>query len=116
MARISSYGIDNMVTGTDKLLGTDSVTGQTKNFSLSSFNTLVSGTINVPGQDEVDSYVHEQNSPSSVWTINHNLNKYPSIVLVDSDDDVIYGEVNYESKNTILITLSAAISGKAFLN
>ena len=49
MARISSYGIDNTVTGTDKLLGTDSVTGQTKNFSLSSFSTLVSGTINVPG-------------------------------------------------------------------
>ena len=59
MARISSYGIDNTVTGTDKLLGTDSVTGQTKNFSLSSFSTLVSGTINVPGQDEVDSYVHD---------------------------------------------------------
>jgi len=116
MARISTYDKDNTVTGTDKLLGTDSVTGQTKNFSLSSFNTLVSGTINVPGQDEVDSYVHEQNSPSAVWTINHNLNKYPSIVLVDTEDDVIYGEVNYESNNTIIITLSAAISGKAFLN
>jgi DNA relaxase NicK len=116
MARISSYDLDSTVTADDKLLGTDSVTGQTKNFTLSSFSTLVSSTINVPGEDEVDSYVHEQNSPSAVWTINHNLSKYPSIVLVDSEDDVIYGEVNYDSNNTIIITLSAAISGKAFLN
>ena len=116
MARISTYDQDGTVTGTDKLLGTDSATGQTKNFALSSFTTLVSGTINVPGEDEVDSYVHTQNSPSAVWTINHNLSKYPSVVLVDTEDDVIYGEVNYESNNTIIITLSAAISGKAFLN
>lgn len=116
MARISTYGLDSTVTGDDKVLGTDAVTGQTKNFSISSFSSLVSGTINVPGEDEVDSYVHEQNSPSAVWTVNHNLSKYPSIVLVDSEDNVIYGEVNYESNNTIIITLSAAISGKAFLN
>ena len=33
MARISTYDQDSTVTGTDKLLGTDSATGQTKNFS-----------------------------------------------------------------------------------
>jgi len=60
--------------------------------------------------------VHEQNSPSAVWTIQHNLEKFPSVVLVDAEDDVILGEINYESNNTIIITLSAAIPGKAFLN
>ena len=37
MARISNYAQDSTVTGDDKLLGTDSATGQTKNFTLSSF-------------------------------------------------------------------------------
>jgi len=116
MARISTYGIDSTPSVDDKLIGTDSETGQTKNYSMGTVRTIVTSTINVPGQDEINSYIHEQNSPSAVWTINHNLTKYPAVVLVDNDDDVIYGEVNYESNNTIVITLSAAISGKAFLN
>ena len=58
MARISTYGLDSTVTGDDKILGTDAVTGQTKNFSLVSVSSLVSSTINVPGEDEIDSYVH----------------------------------------------------------
>ena len=107
MARISSYGIDNTVTSTDKVLGTDSETGETKNFSISSISSFLSSG---------GRYVHEQNSPSAVWTIQHNLEKFPSVVLVDTEDDVILGEINYESNNTIIITLSAAIPGKAFLN
>jgi len=116
MARISTYKKDTTISGADKVLGTDSATGGTKNFTLSSVLSLVTGSINVPGEDEVESYVHTQNSPSAVWTISHDLSKYPSVVLVDTEDNVIYGEVNYESNNTIIITLSAAISGKAFLN
>jgi|TARA_B110000495_G_C22424045_1_gene268040 hypothetical protein len=107
MARISNYAQDGTVSAADKVLGTDSATGDTKNYTVSSISAFVGSN---------QRYVHDQNSPSAVWTIQHNLGKFPSVVLVDSEDDVVYGEVNYESNNTIIVTLSAAISGKAFLN
>lgn len=116
MARISTYNQDSDVSASDKVVGTDSTTGGTKNFTLGSILSLVASTINVPGEDEVDSYVHTQGSASSTWTITHNLDKYPSIVIVDNDDDVVIGEINYQDKNTIIVYFTAAFAGKAFLN
>ena len=105
MARISTYEQDSTVSKQDKVIGTDSVTGETKNFTLSSILSLVS-----------DSYVHTQGSASSTWTIVHNLDKYPSVVIVDNDDDVVIGEINYQDKNTVILYFAAAFAGKAFLN
>lgn len=116
MARISTYGQDSTVSKQDKVIGTDSVTGETKNFTLSSILSLVTGTINVPNENEVDSYVHTQSSASSIWTVAHNLDKYSSVTIVDNSDNVVHGEINYQSKNTILISFSAAFAGKAYLN
>ena len=116
MARISTYEQDATMSGADKVIGTDSVTGGTKNFTLGSVLSLVTGSINVPGEDEVDSYIHDQGQAYHVWTIQHNLDKYPSVVVVDNGDDVVHGQINYQSKNTIIITFSAAFAGKAYLN
>lgn len=116
MARISTYEQDSTVSKQDKVIGTDSVTGETKNFTLSSILSLVTGTINVPNENEVDSYVHTQGSASATWTIAHNLDKYPSVTVVDNDDDVVIGETNYQDKNTVIIYFAAAFAGKAFLN
>ena len=116
MARISTYEQDVTISGADKVLGTDSVTGGTKNFTLGSVLSLVTGSINVPGEDEVDSYIHTQSQASATWTVQHNLDKYPSVVIVDNEDDVVHGQINYQSKNTIIITFSAAFAGKAYLN
>ena len=116
MARISTYGQDSTVSKSDKVVGTDSATGETKNFTLGSILSLVTGTINVPNENEVDSYEHVQGSASSTWTISHYLNKYPSVTVVDNDDDVVIGEINYQDKNTVIIYFAAAFAGKAFLN
>lgn len=116
MARISTYGQDSTVSKQDKVVGTDSVTGETKNFTLGSILSLVTGTINTPNENEVDSYVHTQGSASSTWTVTHNLDKYPSVVIVDNDDDVVVGEINYQDKNTVILYFAAAFAGKAFLN
>lgn len=61
-------------------------------------------------------YVYTQASPSSVWVITHNLNKYGSITIVDSADNVVYGEVFYNSLNQVTLTFAGAFSGKAFIN
>lgn len=61
-------------------------------------------------------YVFTQAVPSATWTINHNLGKYPSINVVDESNDEVVGAVNYTNNNQIVVTFSAAFSGKAFLN
>jgi len=61
-------------------------------------------------------YVFTQSTPAAVWTINHDLEKYPAVSIVDSANDEVIGEVHYTSTSQVVITFSAAFSGKAFLN
>ena len=109
MAKISSFPQDTTVEAGDKLLGTD-VSGATKNFSITS---IVNST---PFASHGGTTTHTQGSASSTWTITHNLNKFPSVTIVDSNEEQIFGVVDYQSANTIVLTFSAAISGKAYLN
>lgn len=61
-------------------------------------------------------FVFDQGVSSSVWEINHNLNKYPSVAVVDSAGNEIIAEVLYNDLNNITITMQAAFKGKAYLN
>jgi len=64
----------------------------------------------------LDTYRHEQLQPSEVWVINHNLNCYPSVTVVDSAGTVVIGDVTYNSENQITITFRGAFAGYAYLN
>jgi len=61
-------------------------------------------------------FKYNQNTPSSNWIINHNLNKYPSVMVIDSAGTVCEGSINYVDINNITITFSAGFSGSATLN
>ena len=61
-------------------------------------------------------FVYEQNMPSDTWVITHNLGKKPVAVVVDSTENVVIGEIQYNSKNTLTITFVDPFSGKAYLN
>lgn len=62
------------------------------------------------------SYVHTQNSASATWTITHNLHFIPNITVVDSGGTVVEGSYNYPNSNIVVLTFSAAFSGKAYLS
>jgi len=62
------------------------------------------------------SYVHTQNSASATWTITHNLHFIPNITVVDSGGTVVEGSYNYTNSSTVVLTFSAAFSGKAYLS
>ena len=68
------------------------------------------------------SFVFTQSSSSNQWVINHNLAKYPSVVVIEETTSAnIFGEIIYNSLNQITInfsgsTGSGAVSGQAFLN
>jgi hypothetical protein len=51
-----------------------------------------------------------------VWQIQHNLGKFPSVSVVDTSNNIIYGEVNYNDENNITITFASLVTGRAYLN
>ena len=61
-------------------------------------------------------FVYIKSTPDKVWDITHNLDKYPSVTIVDSAGSVVIGDITYTSKSTLTVTFSAAFSGKAYLN
>lgn len=61
-------------------------------------------------------FVFTQGVPSSTWTIEHTLNKKPSVTVVDTGDTIVYGDITYLSNHLIQIIFSAAFAGKAYLN
>ena len=61
-------------------------------------------------------FVFVQTTPSATWVISHNLNKYCSVTVVDSADNIVFGEVLYNSLNQVTLTFAGAFSGKAFFN
>ena len=61
-------------------------------------------------------FTYIKSTPDSVWEITHNLDKYPSVTIVDSAGSVVMGDITYTSKSALTVTFSAAFSGKAYLN
>ena len=61
-------------------------------------------------------YIHNQTSPASIWTVAHNLNKYPSVSVVDSAYEEVIGEVEYLTPNTLEVRFTAPFSGQAYIN
>jgi hypothetical protein len=59
---------------------------------------------------------YTQNIPSTIWIINHGMNKRPSVIVTDSAGTTIEGQVTYNDVNTVTIEFSAAFSGYAELN
>lgn len=62
------------------------------------------------------SHIHNQTVSSSTWNVTHNLNKYPSVSIVDSSNEEVIGEVEHINANSLTVKFSAPFSGKAFLN
>ena len=67
-----------------------------------------------PGMDLA--YIHNQLAPSDTWLITHNLDKFPSVSIVDSAGSLVIGDVDYININNITVIFTAAFGGKAYLN
>jgi hypothetical protein len=62
-------------------------------------------------------YVHEQSSPASIWTIEHGLNKKPSITIIDSAGSQILAKITYVDLNNVEIDFDGSdTSGEAIFN
>lgn len=61
-------------------------------------------------------YIHTQYVPLTTWVINHNLGSFPSVTVVDIINQVVVGDIVYNSPNTLTITFNSAFAGYAYLN
>lgn len=62
------------------------------------------------------SFIFNQNVASNLWEINHNLNKFPSVTIIDSGNNIVIGEVTYINENSLQISFTSPFSGSAYLN
>lgn len=67
-----------------------------------------------PGADQ--NYVHVQGVAATTWIVNHNLGKYPAVIVIDSSNRQVYGSIEHNSINQATIGFAAAFSGKAICN
>ena len=61
-------------------------------------------------------FTFTQPTPQLEWLINHNLEKFPSVSVVNENEILMYGDTTYIDDNNLKITFSAGFSGKAYLN
>lgn len=52
----------------------------------------------------------------AVWTIPHNLNRYPSVTCVDDVNDVVFVDITYTDKNIVQIKHSKPMTGYVYFN
>jgi len=109
------------------------VTGYTVDAGNPSFYNLILTYIGGNGSLELDEYydivnfvkvsgigdksfIFTQANPTAVWTIQHNLGKFPSVSVVDTSNTMVEGLTDYIDDNNLTITFTAGFAGKAYLN
>ena len=61
-------------------------------------------------------FVYEQGEASDTWVIDHDLDKYPSVTVVDSANTVVVGHITYIDRNQLIVRFNGTFKGKAYLN
>lgn len=70
----------------------------------------------VVGAQPLKHFVFIQTVASSSWVIDHNLNRYPGVTVIDSAGNLIEGSIKYVSPDRVVLEFSEALSGLADLN
>lgn len=56
-----------------------------------------------------------QTVPAAVWVINHGLNAFPDVSVLDPANEELFGQVQYVDDDNLTITFSTPMSGVAYL-
>lgn len=60
-------------------------------------------------------YVYDQTTAASTWVIQHNLGRYPDVAIIDQSGDTVLADYVYTDTNTVTVSFSEAMMGKALL-
>lgn len=56
-----------------------------------------------------------QSAAAAIWTIDHNLGRFPQVTTTDGDGVQMTGQVSWPTINRVVITFSPATAGRAVL-
>ena len=88
--------------------------GGNGNLDLNKYYDFATFTISSGVGDK--NFVFNQAVASATWTVQHNLNKFPSCTMVLGTGQQGYGDVTFIDENNLTITFAGAESGKAYIN
>lgn len=89
--------------------------GGTLKVTLTPFFQGPKGEQGEKGDSASISYTHYQNTPASIWTIQHNLGFWPNVYVLDTSGDECEGAVQNTTVNRVDIFFSAPFAGRARL-
>lgn len=61
-------------------------------------------------------YVHVQTDADVEWVVNHNLDKYPAVSIVNESGKEIFGQVNYVDSMVLRVKFSETMRGRVYCN
>jgi len=67
-------------------------------------------------RSSAETYTQFFESALDTWVITHNLGKFPSVTIVDLNNEIVVGDVDFTSSNIITVTFNNPFAGCAFLN
>lgn len=111
MADVTAFNITQAVTTIQLVNDVYEITTE-----LGEVDILTIGVQGPPGTSVIETFIHNQTVASTLWTINHGLNRWPSVMVVDSTKREVIVGVRYIDANTIQIYSDYAFAGQAFLN
>jgi hypothetical protein len=118
---IDGYGITDAYTKTEVDDLIDTVSGnEVVSMSITGAETK---TLNLHQADGdtvsvsyTDTYTFTQPTPSATWVVTHNMNKFPSVSIVDSAGNIVEGDTIYNTLNSCTLNFQGSFSGKAYFN
>ena len=88
--------------------------GGNGNLDLNKYYDFATFTISSGVGDK--NFVFTQAVAANPWTVQHNLNKFPSCTVVLNSGQQGYADVTFIDENNLTITFAGAESGKAYIN
>lgn len=70
-------------------------------------------TISATNSSVYNQFIHTQSEPNQLWLIEHNLDLYPEVTIIDQDYNKVFCELEYLSAMIVLAKFSQATSGIA---
>jgi hypothetical protein len=68
------------------------------------------------GSGSIAGFVYDRNSiVAATWIIDHNLNRYPQVTLIDDTGAMFEADIFYNSLNQVTVSFAQPTSGKAVL-
>ena len=125
MSAVDKTHLDQLVAGQIPIAVTaplaSAVIAGTTTLSLPVASESTSGAMSGADKTKLDNitvgtrFIFHQDVSAATWTINHNLNTYPTVVIITSAGDQVEVDYVYTSLNQVVVNANAPFSGTAIL-